>query len=66
MIVNLDPHHRHHSFVHVPVSRFGLGPNDTYQVHDLLTDRRYLWKGEVNFVDLDPQDEPAHLFKILP
>jgi len=43
---------------------FGLAENETYQVHDLLTDARYLWTGRRNFVRLDPQVHPAHVFRI--
>ena len=35
-----------------------------HQVHDLIGDSRYLWHGESNFVQLDPQACPAHLFRV--
>lgn len=60
--VNLDPFQRHHSFVYVPIEEFGIKPDETYQMHDILTDKRYLWKGERNYVDLDPAVEPANVF----
>jgi starch synthase (maltosyl-transferring) len=60
--VNLDPFVTHSSFVHVPLEKFGLGPAQEYQVHDLLTDRRYLWRGSKNYVELNPKVEPAHVF----
>jgi starch synthase (maltosyl-transferring) len=60
--VNLDPFQRHNSFVYVPIERYGIKPDETYQVHDVLTDKRYLWKGEKNYVDLDPAGEPANVF----
>jgi len=31
-------------------------------MHDLLTDRRYLWYGSKNYVELDPHTSPAHVF----
>ncbi len=62
--VNLDPHQSHHSFIHVPIEEFGLTAEDTYQVHDLLTDARYLWKGSRNFIELDPEKVPAHIFRV--
>jgi starch synthase (maltosyl-transferring) len=34
-----------------------------YQVHDLLTNDRYLWSGRRNFVRLTP-DRPAHVFRV--
>ncbi|HOY69060.1 MAG TPA: alpha-1,4-glucan--maltose-1-phosphate maltosyltransferase [Candidatus Ozemobacteraceae bacterium] len=60
--VNLDPFQRHNSFVYVPIERYGIKPDETYQVHDVLTDKRYLWKGEKNYIDLDPAGEPANVF----
>ena len=50
----------------MPTSRLGLDdhPGQTYQVHDLIGDARYLWAGEANFVQLDPQSNPAHIFRI--
>jgi starch synthase (maltosyl-transferring) len=38
--------------------------SDTYQVHDLLTDARYIWRGERNYVELNPAVQPAHIFRI--
>jgi starch synthase (maltosyl-transferring) len=33
-------------------------------MHDLLTDARYTWHGEWNFVQLDPARSPAHIFRV--
>ncbi|MBF0546293.1 MAG: alpha-1,4-glucan--maltose-1-phosphate maltosyltransferase [Candidatus Riflebacteria bacterium] len=60
--VSLDPFQKQHSFVHVPIELLSLKPDDTYQVHDLITDRRYLWKGAKNYVELDPYGEIANIF----
>ncbi|HYR57664.1 MAG TPA: alpha-1,4-glucan--maltose-1-phosphate maltosyltransferase [Chthoniobacteraceae bacterium] len=64
VVVNLDAWLTQDSFVSVPLEDFGLAENETYQVHDLLTDARYLWTGRRNFVRLDPQIHPAHVFRI--
>jgi starch synthase (maltosyl-transferring) len=64
VIVNLDPFKTRDSFVYVPVNKFGLKESDEYQVHDLLTDRRYLWRGSKNYVELDPKAEPAHVLLV--
>jgi len=42
----------------------GLDPHRAYQVHDLLTDARYLWHGGRNYVELNPHVVPAHIFRI--
>jgi starch synthase (maltosyl-transferring) len=64
VVVNLDPYQRHDSYIHVPVEQFGWMESGTYQVHDLLWDERYLWRGSRNFVMLDPHTKPAHVFRI--
>ena len=64
VVVNLDVWHTQDAFVDVPLEEFGLAENETYQVHDLLADERFLWTGRRNFVRLDPQVRPAHVFRI--
>jgi starch synthase (maltosyl-transferring) len=63
-VVNLDPHHTHSAWVRVPIWDLDLGQGEQYQVHDLISDARYLWTGESNFVQLDPFACPAHIFLI--
>ena len=65
-VVNLDPHHVHSAWIRVPAEGLGLAsdPGQSYQVHDLISDARYLWHGESNFVQIDPQACPAHIFRI--
>jgi starch synthase (maltosyl-transferring) len=63
-VVNLDPHHVQSGYVHLPLDRFGIRPADTYQLHDLLTDARFLWQGERNFVRLDPHGATAHVLRL--
>src|SRR5690606_28794952 len=64
VVVNLDPWNRQEGFIHVPVEAFGPMEAATYQMHDLLWDERYLWSGGRNFVSLDPQTKPVHLFRV--
>ena len=63
IVVNLDPTQSQNSYVHIPVSEFGPMDSDVYQVHDLLTDVRYLWRGDRNYVELHPR-QPAHIFRV--
>jgi starch synthase (maltosyl-transferring) len=62
VVVNLDPHYAQSGWVRVPLADFGMGPADSYQVHDLLSDDRFLWHGESNYVHLDPARSAAHIF----
>jgi starch synthase (maltosyl-transferring) len=62
--VNLDPHHRQSAWITLPTGQMNLPDNRPYQMHDLLTDARYLWHGNRNYVELDPASSPAHIFRI--
>jgi starch synthase (maltosyl-transferring) len=64
VVVNLDPHRKQHSYVDVPVDQFGQMESDAYEVHDLLNDARYIWRGRRNYVELDPQIQPGHIFRV--
>jgi starch synthase (maltosyl-transferring) len=63
-IVNLDPYHVHSGWLDLDLARLGIDESRPFQVHDLLTDERYLWSGRRNFVQLSPYSIPAHIFKI--
>ena len=62
--VNLDPFAAHTSTVRVPLAELGLAPDETYQLHELITDTRHLWRGSANQVTLDPAVEPAAIFGV--
>jgi starch synthase (maltosyl-transferring) len=64
-IVNLDPYHVQSGWVELPLEPFHLDPQQPYQVHDLLTHARYFWQGARNYVELNPQSVPAHIFRVL-
>jgi len=64
-VVNLDPHNVHAGWVELDLAALGIEPSAQYQMHDLLTGARYLWQGPRNFVQLDPQRVPAHIFRVL-
>jgi starch synthase (maltosyl-transferring) len=64
MVVNLDPHTMQHGFVQLPLTDWGLAPDGTLEVTDLLSQERYFWRGEWNYVRLDPQSQPAHILAV--
>jgi starch synthase (maltosyl-transferring) len=64
VVVNLDPHFKQSGFITLPLDELGIDPQQPYQAHDLLTGARYLWHGARNYVELDPQTIPAHIFVI--
>ena len=61
---NLDPHHTQSGWVTLDLGQIGLDHSSRYQVHDLLTDARYLWHGGRNYVELNPASSSAHIFAI--
>ena len=64
MLVNLDPRYTQSGWVELDLEVMGLDLHQPYQVHDLLTDSRYLWEGRRNYVELNPQVVPAHVFRL--
>jgi starch synthase (maltosyl-transferring) len=64
VVVNLDPHHTQSGWVTLPLEEFALDSRRAYQLHDLLTDTRYLWSGPTNYVELNPVVRSAHVFRL--
>jgi starch synthase (maltosyl-transferring) len=63
-IVNLDPHNTQSGWLLLDLTKLKLAADQPFQVHDLLSDQRYQWRGSRNYVALDPRRMPAHVFKI--
>jgi starch synthase (maltosyl-transferring) len=64
VVINLDPHHTHGGWVHFPAKDMGLDPRQGFQVHDLLSDARFLWHGSRNYLEIDPRVSPAFVFRV--
>ncbi len=64
VVVNLDYHYTRSGWVEFPLEALGLDQKESYQVHDLLSDARYLWHGSRNYVELNPNICPAHIFRV--
>lgn len=60
--VTLDVQNPQTAWAEVPLEKFGLQPDEEYQMHDLLTGEKFLWRGARNFIALDPRSRPAHVF----
>jgi starch synthase (maltosyl-transferring) len=63
-VVNLDPHHAQSGWVTLDLATLGVPSEGNFQVHDLLSGARFLWRGARNYVSLDPGHSPAHVFRI--
>ena len=64
IVVNTDAYQRRAGIVQVPIWQLGIGYEQPYTVHDLLTEAYYTWQGDQNYVELDPYVLPMHLFRI--
>jgi starch synthase (maltosyl-transferring) len=54
VVVNLDPRHTQSSMVHLPLDQWGIGWDESFEVHDLMSGSRYVWRGGSNYVELNP------------
>jgi starch synthase (maltosyl-transferring) len=66
IVVNLDPFRPHESMLEVPIQALGIHESESYEVMDLLTLSRYVWRGSRNYVRLDPNERVAHVFRLTP
>jgi starch synthase (maltosyl-transferring) len=57
--VNVDPRYTQAGFVD-----FDRAPGDVYELEDLVSAGRYTWSGRRNYVMLNPQQLPAHVFRV--
>jgi len=61
--VSLDPHAPQEAVLHVPLKELGIQPDETYQVHELMTEERRLWQGPHAQVRLTPE-QPAAIWAV--
>jgi starch synthase (maltosyl-transferring) len=66
VVVNLDPVNRQMGWVDVVLKEFRLAAGESYEMNDLLTDKKYIWQGSRNYVELNPAAIPAHIFRVEP
>ena len=64
VVVNLDPHHMQHGFIRLPLADWGLGAAAPVEVLDLISDEHYYWRGEWNYVRLDPDARVGHILHV--
>lgn len=61
-VVNLDPHYTQSGWIDLPLDDLDLDPARPYQMHDLISDARFIWQGGRNYIELDPRSVPGHVF----
>jgi len=64
VVVNLDPNYTQAGMTQLDLAALGVDPHHPFQVHDLLTGAHYMWNGPRNYVELNPNRMPAHVFRI--
>ncbi len=62
--VNLDPFGLHEAELRLPLAELGIAEDETFAVTELLTEREENWRGPRFRVRLDPQANPAVLFRL--
>ncbi len=62
MAVNLHPEYTQTGWVELDLQALGVSADQPFDVHDLLTDSHYTWKGTRNFIQLEPGR--SHIFHL--
>jgi starch synthase (maltosyl-transferring) len=63
-VVNLDPFNVQSGWIRVPPPEFGLNAAEAYELVDLMDGARYTWRGEWNYVELNPHVLPGHVMRL--
>jgi starch synthase (maltosyl-transferring) len=65
-VVNLDPHGIHGGEIVLPLAEWGRSGEQEFLVEEAFTGRVLSWRGDRQHLVLDPQTNPAQLFRLLP
>ncbi len=65
VMVSLDPYHAQNCNFEVPLWEWNLSDDESLAVEDLLYGYRFVWKGKVQDITLDPTF-PYRIWKIQP
>jgi starch synthase (maltosyl-transferring) len=63
--VNLDPHAAHEGEVELPIAEFGLATDAEFSLEEAFARRIVTCRGERQHLQLDPEINPAMLFRLL-
>jgi starch synthase (maltosyl-transferring) len=64
VVVNLDPANMQHGNIQLPLAAWKLPLDTPVEAEDLLSEETYFWRGEWNYVRLDPQVRVAHIIRL--
>ncbi len=65
VVTNLDPSETQSGWTSLDLGELGVAPGELFEVHDLLSDEVYRWRGPHNFIRLDPTRWPAHVLHVV-
>ncbi|MBS1544814.1 MAG: alpha-1,4-glucan--maltose-1-phosphate maltosyltransferase [Bacteroidetes bacterium] len=64
MVVNLDQHTKQSGYVEIPKARLKIKGKINLKLVDLMTEEMFTWTQDWNFVELEPNKMPFHLFRV--
>ena len=64
VVVNLDPFNMQHGNIKLPLANWGIPLDGAVEARDLLSGETYMWRGEWNYVRLDPPGRVAHVIAL--
>jgi starch synthase (maltosyl-transferring) len=65
IVVNLNPVATHETMISTPLDALGIVEGEPFEVEDLLTAERYVWRGRYNYVKLDPAHRVGHVLRVI-
>lgn len=64
IVLNLDPFNTQSAWIALEGAALGIDAGSHYVMHDLITGARWPWQGLSGWVNLDPFNEPVHIFRL--
>ena len=64
--VNVNPFEPRETEITLPLDEMDISESETFEVEELLTGAKHLWRGARQHVRLDPSVEPALIFRVKP
>jgi starch synthase (maltosyl-transferring) len=62
--VNLDPFDAHEAELAFPLDAMEISEDEAFEIEELFTGTKHLWTGALHRVRLDPNDNPAVVFRV--
>jgi starch synthase (maltosyl-transferring) len=63
--INLDPTQEQAGWIDLDLKQLAIPHNVTFEIEDLLTGAHYHWHDRSNYVALNPDIMPAHIFRLI-